>query len=150
MTLEENKAVVRSWIERWNTVGVNAVDDLFASSFTDQQLAQRLGQPVTLEGLKASLRALEGMLGHGEFEEQEMIAEGDRVMVRWILKGTHIGPFLGLPATNRPFHVDGVNIFRVLEGRIVERWSFLDVPSLLLQLEATVTPIDEGADAPRP
>lgn len=140
---EANKAVVRRWIAGWNERGADAVDELFAPDFADQQLAQALGGPVTLDGLKGRLRALEGALGRAQFEEQEMIAEGDRVVVRWTMEGTHGGAYLGLLATGRPFRVDGVNIFRVVDGRIAERWSFLDVPALLAQLGGRVAPADQ-------
>ena len=139
MSLDENKAVVRRWIDGWNTQGVDAVDALFSPDFQDRQIAPG-GGPVTLESFKERLRTLDSMIGPGEFEEQEMIAEGDQVMVRWILRGTHSGPFLGLPATGRAFSVDGVNIFRIAGGRIVERWSFFDVTALLAQLGAKVVP----------
>jgi steroid delta-isomerase-like uncharacterized protein len=141
---EENRAVVRRWIAGWNARGADAVDGLFAPDFADQQLAQVLGGPVTLDGLKERLRALEGALGRARFEEQEMVAEGDRVVVRWTMYGTHEGPFLGLPATGRPYRVDGVNLFRVVDGRIAERWSFLDVPALLAQLGGQVVPADQA------
>lgn len=139
VNLDENKAVVRRWIDGWNTRGADAVDDLFSPEFQDRQLAPD-GGPVTLDSFKERLRTLDSMLGPGEFEEQEMIAEGDRVMVRWVLRGTHSGPFLGLPPTGRTFSVDGVNIFRIADGRIVERWSFFDVTALLAQLGAKVAP----------
>ncbi len=139
---EANKAVVRRWIAGWNERGANAVDELFAPTFTDQQLARAIGGSVTLDGLKAWLRALEGALGRGQFVEQEMVAEGDRVVVRWTVEGTHQGPYLGLPATGKSFRVDGVNIFRVVEGLITERWSFVDVPALIAQLGGRVVPVD--------
>ena len=108
---EENKAVVRRWIAGWNARGAEAVDELFAPDFADEQLAQSRGAPVTLDGLKGRLRALEGALDRAQFEEQEMVAEGDRAVVRWTMAGTHRGPYLGLPATGRPCPVAGVNVF---------------------------------------
>lgn len=137
VSLEGNKAVVRRWIDGWNTQGVEAVDELFSPDFQDRQLAPD-GGAVTLDSFKERLRTLDSMIGPGDFEEQEMIAEGDRVMVRWVLRGTHSGPFLGLPATGRTFSVDGVNIFRISGGRIAERWSFFDLTALLAQLGAKV------------
>lgn len=144
MSLDENKAVVRRWIDGWNTRGADAVDDLFSPEFQDRQLAPD-GGLVTLDSFKERLRTLDSMIGPGEFEEQEMIAEGDRVMVRWVLRGTHSGPFLGLPPTGRTFSVDGVNIFRVADGRIVERWSFFDLTALLAQLGAKVVPTSSSS-----
>lgn len=144
MGIEDNKAVVREWVEGWNVRGEEAVDDLFAPDFTDRQLEQRLGEPVTLESFKQSLRAVRSALGECRFEEREMIAEGDRVLIRWSMRGTHTGPYLGLPATGRPFVLDGINIFRIEQGRIAERWTLIDVPGLLSQLGATVVPVRAG------
>ena len=131
---DENKTIVRRWIELWNTKGADGVDDVFAPDFRDPQLEQRLGQRITLEIFKDSLRALQGSMGHAQFDEQEMLSEGDRVMVRWTMRGTHQGPLWGLPPSGRSFALDGVNIFRIEGERIVERLSYLDVASLFAQL----------------
>ena len=73
---DENKTIVRRWIELWNTKGADGVDDVFAPDFRDPQLEQRLG-----------------IDGPREFDEQEMLSEGDRVMVRWTrhASGTALG-----------------------------------------------------------
>ena len=68
VSLDENKAVVRRWIDGWNTQGVDAVDALFSPDFQDRQLAQAGGGPVTLESFKERLRMLDSMLGPGKFE----------------------------------------------------------------------------------
>lgn len=64
----------------------------------------------------------------------EMIAEEDRVMVRWTFYGTHQGEFAGLPATHRQISYAGVNIFRIADGKIVEIWDLLDGLALWQQL----------------
>jgi predicted ester cyclase len=56
----------------------------------------------------------------------EMIAEGDRVMVRWKFHGAHQGEFSGLPPTNRPVTYSGINIFHIADGKIVEIWDIYD------------------------
>jgi hypothetical protein len=66
----------------------------------------------------------------------EMIAEGDRVLVRWTLQGTHRGEYLGLPPTNRRVTYSGVNIFRIAEGKIAECWGIHDRLWLWQQLGA--------------
>jgi steroid delta-isomerase-like uncharacterized protein len=142
---ERNKRIVRRWIGLWNTKGADGVDEVFAPGFRDSQLEQTLGQPLTLDAFKASLRALEGAIGHAQFEEREMLAEDDRVMVRWTMRGTHQASLWGLEATGRAFAVDGVNIFRIEGERIVERWSYLDAASLLRQLSQPGGEIDSGS-----
>jgi hypothetical protein len=50
----------------------------------------------------------------------EMIAEGDRVMVRWTFSGTQEGEYFGLPPTHKPVTYSGINIFRIIDGKIAE------------------------------
>lgn len=64
----------------------------------------------------------------------DMLAEEDRVMVRWTFYGTQQGEFAGLPATHRKVRYGGVNIFRIADGKIVEIWDTLDGLSLWQQL----------------
>lgn len=131
---DRNKQVVRAWVKGWNERGVDAVDDLFHVDFRDHQLASRNAGDGSLPALEKSLAAYASVLDDAQFEERDMIAEEDRVIVRWVLTGRHVGEFLGVPATGRTFAVDGVNIFRIKDERIVERWSFFDAQSMLAQL----------------
>jgi steroid delta-isomerase-like uncharacterized protein len=131
MNVDANKHAVQQWIELWNERGANGVDEIFATDFHDEQLAQALGQPVTLELFKASLRSLIDAMGHAQFEAHEMIGEGDQVVVRWTVRGVHQGTLWGLAPTGEAFAMGGVNIFRVVDGKIVERRSFLDTADAL-------------------
>jgi steroid delta-isomerase-like uncharacterized protein len=131
MSVDANKHAVQRWIELWNERGADGVDEIFSTDFHDEQLAQALGQPVTLELFKASLRGLIEVMGHAQFEAHEMIAEGDQVVVRWTVRGVHQGTLWGLAPTGEAFAMAGVNIFRVVDGKIVERRSFLDPANVL-------------------
>ncbi len=136
VSINASKQVVHRWIELWNERGVDGVDEIFTNDFSDGQLAAQLGQPVSLELLKASLRGLIEAMGHAQFEAHEMIAEGDQVVVRWTVRGVHQGTLWGLPPTGEPFAIEGVNIFRVRDGKIAERRSFLDPAGVLDVLQA--------------
>ena len=65
-----------------------------------------------------------------------VLAEGDKVAVHDRLRGTHRGDFLGIAPTGRDIDVDFIHIFRLAEGRIVERWGVADTTTLLRQLGA--------------
>ena len=56
----------------------------------------------------------------------ELIAENDRVMVRWTFHGTHQGEFSGVPPTHKPVTYSGINIFRIADGKIAEVWDLYD------------------------
>jgi steroid delta-isomerase-like uncharacterized protein len=64
------------------------------------------------------------------------IAEGDTVVTRWTLAGTHQGTFQGIPPTGRPVRFNGIEFNRVLKGRLVEHWSMFDNLALLQQIGA--------------
>ncbi|HSB02004.1 MAG TPA: ester cyclase, partial [Anaerolineales bacterium] len=56
----------------------------------------------------------------------EMIAEGDRVVVRWTFCGKQVGEYAGLPPTNKEITYSGINIFRIANGKIAEVWDITD------------------------
>ena len=67
---------------------------------------------------------------------EDLIAEGDRVVSRFVLRGTHAGPFLWVPATGRAVAAAGVAVDRLAGNRLAESWVTLDVLGLLLQIGA--------------
>jgi predicted ester cyclase len=76
------------------------------------------------------------LIGMPDFktEIQELIAEGDKVVARVIMTGTHTGDFYGIPATGRRVEFTGIYIVRIADGKIVEHWGEEDSVSLLQQL----------------
>ena len=67
---------------------------------------------------------------------RDLVAEGDRVAVRWSCAGTHRAPLGGLPPTGRRVAFDGMSVYRVADGRIVEIWTSWDTIGYLRQLDA--------------
>ena len=76
---------------------------------------------------------------------EDLIAEGDRVVSRNFVTGTHRGEYMGVPATGRTVGYDEIFIARFVDGRIAETWGVVDVASLLKQLGATPAPAAAGA-----
>ena len=132
--IERNKAVVQAWMDGWNARGSAAADDLFAETLVDHRIGSPEPATVTREEFKAGLDALVEQLGHGQFEQEDLFGEDDRVLVRWVAHGELRAPWLGLPATGQPLALRGLNIFRVQDGRIVERWSYIDLADVLRQV----------------
>jgi predicted ester cyclase len=66
---------------------------------------------------------------------EDMIAEGDKVVTRSVMKGTHTGNLPNIPATNRQIDVECIVINRVQDGEIVEGWESYDSLGMYLQLE---------------
>ena len=70
----------------------------------------------------------------------DLFAVEDRLACRFVLQGTHGGPFQGLPATGKPIHIPGITILRFVDGKCVERWSQSDFLGLMQQLGMLPTP----------
>ena len=70
------------------------------------------------------------------FSAEDMIAEGDKVAVRFTMRGTHKGEFMGVPATGKQFEVSGIDIVRFAGGKAVEHWGVTDTMAMMQQLGA--------------
>jgi hypothetical protein len=80
-------------------------------------------------------RWLHGVFADLEFEEREVIAADDRVVVRGVMRGRHVGPLLGVAPPGRSVEIPQVHIFRLADARIVEHYELWSELSVLMQLE---------------
>jgi steroid delta-isomerase-like uncharacterized protein len=101
------------------------------------------------EGFKAMISPLRQGFPDLRFIIQDMVAEGTRVVVRWTSQGTHRGMFAGRAPTGRQVSNEGIGIYRVEDGKIVELWSQVDRLGVLQQLGAVPT-IGPGSPAAHP
>ena len=86
-----------------------------------------------LEGFREAVRAFRLAFSSIHFTEDGLFADGDIAVLRWTFHGVHTGEFNGIPATGRRATAAGVDIFRMADGRIVERWAY-DDGTLMRQL----------------
>lgn len=82
---------------------------------------------------------------HPQFTIEDMIAEQDKVVVRWTSRGTHVGAFMRLPATGKPFTIGGIDIHRLQDGKLAEHWHVVGQLSQLQQLGVIPQPAETGA-----
>ena len=92
------------------------------------------GFPQGLEGAAMMFGMYWGAFPTVRYEVNDIIAEGDRVVVRALLTGTHDGPFMGLPATGKPISVGLLEMLRCADGKIVEHWGGIQDLALFQQL----------------
>jgi predicted ester cyclase len=97
-------------------------------------------EPLTIEGQRGRLAAMQQAFPDAGVELGEVVVEGDLVAFQSVMRGTHRAQFRGLPATNRPFAVHLVDIVRIRDGKLIEHWGGPDLLDLLTQLGATVEP----------
>jgi predicted ester cyclase len=127
MSLEKNKALVRRYFED-APYNPDACDEIFAPSFRFHAIHHATNPTVdcTPESEKAVYEEIKAVWGGWHVTIVEMIAEGDRVMVRWKSRGTHRGEYYGVPPTNKQVTNSGINIFRIADGKIAEVWDLID------------------------
>ena len=130
--LETHKAIVRRFVEEIFVAGrPEAVDELVAEDFVPHSWPST-GDP--RGDLKRSIERVAGGLADVEFSIDDLIAEGDRVAARLTTSATHVGTFMGMPATNRRYTIEEIHIFRIRDGQVVEHWHTFDRMSLMQQL----------------
>jgi steroid delta-isomerase-like uncharacterized protein len=90
------------------------------------------------EDARKSIAALRAAFPDIHFDLEDVLAEGDKVVIRWTCTGTHRGEFRGIAPTGKRVSFPGMNIYRLRDGKIVERWGVEDGLSLLQQLGAPI------------
>jgi predicted ester cyclase len=139
MSVDDNKAIAR----RWSTEGINhgnisIVDELFAPDFVNHDPLP--GMAGNRDGFKRGLAMLFGAFPDLQVADDDLIAEGDRVVSRGTFRGPNRGPFAGIAPTGKPVVFQGIAIFRIVDGKVTDRWARLDTLNLMQQLGAIPAP----------
>lgn len=133
MSAEENKAVVQRLVEEaMDGSNISLIDELVAPDFITHSVPP--GFPPNRDTLKESLQWTITGLPDARVTVEDMIAEGDRVAVRILMRGTHRGLLYGVRPTGKLVSVGATHIFRFARGKIVEHWSNSDDLGLIQQL----------------
>jgi len=132
MSLEENKALIRRFVEEVQCQhNLAALDELFSPDFVDHS---GMTDPPTLEGSRQFFSMMFAAFPDMRFVIRQQIAEGDKVLTHKTLQATQLGPFMGIPATGKAVAVDIMDIFTVAGGKITEHWTVGDMLRMMQQL----------------
>jgi predicted ester cyclase len=133
-TESANRAAVRRlYEEALNGGRLEVVDELAGPGFVSHS-AQGAAAPGA-ESIKATARMTLARFPDRRYELQDVLAEGDRVAVRWTMRGTNTGDHPGAPpATGRPVAAAGYAFYRLEGGRLLEQWAAIDRLDVLQQL----------------
>ena len=133
MSIEDNKTLVRDFIDALFTDGdLSATDTFLAPSFVNHD--PPVGVTPDAEGMRTAGAMFRKAFPDWHSELHALIAEDDIVVERFTASGTQKGELMGVAPTGRHIELQGINIFRVRDGRITERWGRLDELALLQQL----------------
>ena len=137
MSTEANKAIiVQLYEEVFNKGNLDLVDKLVAPNAVNHDPAAPPNIPGGALGVKAVVTMLRNAFPDDHHMIEDLIAEGDKVVVRLTHTGTHQGAFLGLAPTGKQVTNTSIYIFRFADGQLVEAWSNRDDLGLLQQLGA--------------
>jgi steroid delta-isomerase-like uncharacterized protein len=138
MTIETNKVTVRRYYEEVHNQGkVNLLNELAIVDYVERTPFPGHGQG--LAGLQQRVELLQHAF-RAHFTIEEMIAEGDKVVVRWTNHLVQQGEFMGIPSTGKTATISGVDIHVLRNGKLAEHWDIVDMFSLLHQLGALPQP----------
>jgi len=130
----ENEALARRFFEQLCNGRDHAVADQIIAA---QYVAHGPQAPPAEgpDGVKQRVAVYQDTLD-GFWDVQEIHSAGDRVVVRWVGRGTHTGELMGVAPTGATVAVDAITIFRIAEGKIAEEWTVWDALGLLQQVGA--------------
>ena len=139
MSADQDKALARRFVaEVMNTGNLAAADEFIAPNLVVHNPVP--GQAPGREGFKQTLATLRNAFPDLHFTIEDLLADGDKVMIRSTYRGTHRGELLGFPPTGKPVAVMGIDLLRVADGKIVEHWGTYDQMEMLHQLGVLPSP----------
>jgi len=148
MLAEENKAIARRWFEEiYNKGDLVVADDIIGTNFVLHDPNSPLIRGP--EGFKQSVISNRTAFPDIHFTVEDQIAEGDKVVTRWTVCGTHRGDLIGIAPTGEKVAVVGISIARMAGGKIVESWDSWDALGMMQQL-GVVPPMGQDHCAIRP
>ena len=133
MSAEESKAIVRRFWGVWEEGDIDLVDELLAPDYVNHSPATP-DQPTDPEGIKAVVGMFRGAMPDLRVIIEDMIAEGDKVVVRYTIEGTHEGELFGVPPTGQRLSIKSISVERVSDGKIREHWRITDSLDMMQQL----------------
>jgi steroid delta-isomerase-like uncharacterized protein len=138
---EGNKALAdRFHMDVFQEENLNVADEILSPDFVWHGALGPGEDQRGPEGTKEVASAVIGAFPDRRITHEDIIAEGDKVLIRWSLSGTHQGELMGIPATGRRVTVTGFDLFRIEGGKIVEMWQEADQMGMMQQLGVVPEP----------
>jgi steroid delta-isomerase-like uncharacterized protein len=144
MSTEQNKALVHGMVEEiFNRGNMSLIDEFLAPDFIEREELPP-GIPSGREGVIQLTAMLRSAFPDFKATIDDIIAEGDKVVIRQTWTGTHKGEFMGIPPTGKSVSIGVIDIIRVAGGKFVEHWGQMDTMGLMQQLGAVPPPGQGG------
>ena len=138
-SVRSNTEIVREYIDR--AFKNHDLDQ--ASAYLAPGVKWHGGTLGTIEGSENVTQRLRGIIGalpDLNAAEQDLVANGNSVAVRYVVEGTHQGNLLGIAPSGRRVRWDAVDVYRLADGKIVEDWAGDDTTMILYQVGVYTPP----------
>jgi steroid delta-isomerase-like uncharacterized protein len=133
-----NKDLARRFYDAINKHDFSVIADLVADDFVEHE--ELPGVQPTKDGVRQYFEMTVAAFPDFQMVMEDVRAEGDMVVIRARMTGTHRGVFLGIPASGKQINVAFADFVRIVNGKAVEHWGVTDTGSLLQQIGAVEIP----------
>jgi steroid delta-isomerase-like uncharacterized protein len=130
----DNIAIITRFEHGFRLGDQATIDELAGSGLVDHNPAP--GHEPTLVGFKRKIAYMCSLFPDLEEDLQDIIASGDTVATRWVLTGSLRQDYMGIPATGQPIRIEGMNFYRLKDGRVTDIWTQFDGVGMMQQLGA--------------
>jgi steroid delta-isomerase-like uncharacterized protein len=138
MSIDAKDVTRRFYEEIINQKNIHAIDRFCTNDFLDHNPPP--GEKGSLDATKQQFLELVAAFPDLKMTVQDQIAEGDRVVNRVLVRGTHQGEYMGMPGTGKTIEIGGIDILRMVNDKAAERWGYFDDMKLMQQLGAMPGP----------
>lgn len=136
--MDDPKQLVHRFVEElWNERRLDVADAIFAEDCVTHQLRSGVPADAVPRGPQAIKEHVTGWVASFpdlQFRIEQMLSEGDRVVMQLLMEGTHQGAWLGIPASGRKMQIRMFTVHRVAQGKIVEDWVLVESLGFFQQL----------------
>ncbi len=139
MSVEENKALIQQVVEEASNKGnLSVIDEILSPDYVNHSLPP--GVPNDREGYKQMVKMNHTAFSDFHITIEDVIAEGDKVVLRFNWSGTHKEEFQGISSTGKHIIVNAITIYRIEGGKVVEQWAQMDSMGMMQQLGVVPSP----------
>jgi steroid delta-isomerase-like uncharacterized protein len=131
---DDNIEIIRRFELAFRAGDQATIDDVCDPGLVDHNPAP--DHEPTLAGFKEKTAYFKSLFPDLEEDLQDIIASADTVATRWVLTGSLQQEFMGMPATGQPIRVEGMNFYRLKDGRVTDVWTQFDGIAMMQQLGA--------------
>ena len=140
---EENKRLVRTYLEVFNTGAVDELAGIVSPEYSE--VYEGTVHPIGLDGAKAHVRGIRAAFPDLAITVDQQLAEGEWVVSQITVRGSHLGPWLGMAPSGKKLTFTGVNVDRVVDGRIVQHGGAANLFGPLLEA-GSIRPTEPDGD----